>query len=349
MRVTASDSNFDSQILFGKASNTVRDKKFVKPRISQQEQNVVNHLRLVRNLVHQNLNGQWFSHHDQVHFEFTHPRQQFQAAFPNCHRQAVTNVFNNGFHVKKFVHYTPDKTVTYIAKKFQIFYELDENLETYFRGAHHFIGRSSCRNGEIVGLEVAKHRRNQLYRCGFGSVLAYFCFIDNDHLTHQSGYQIEDQNRPNNPWNHPEMQALMTGATGFDNNVCKIIYIKYDDRYQNQPNVPAYTPHGSKAIIYAAHAEEYEHLVTYHPNPPCPDITQRVANVFEVQNVMERVTRAMPNNQAGNRGNRINEILMPYGNDWYFCKRQGAAGNLGPDGPGPQGPPLNQTLNQTIN
>ena len=64
---------------------------------------------------------------------------------------------------------------------------------------------------------------------------------------------------------------------------------------------------------------------------------------------MERVTRAMPNNQAGNRGTRINEILMPYGNDWYFCKRQGAAGNLGPAGPGPQGPPLNQTLNQTIN
>ena len=288
----------------------------IKPRITQQEQYVVAYLLYLRDLVLEAFNNQWFSPNDQVQFNFGDlPHQEFNLAFPNCRR--IGSVLTDGFHVKKFFHPLPTRTVTYFVRRLS-FAETPPEASTvkgliaYYRGSVSNIGHVLCSNGEITDLEVEKRRGRLPHRCGFGSMLTYFCFLDTDHLSHQSGYQINNNNHPNNPWNHPAMIQLRDGPSGFNNDVCsKIIYIKYE----NRPGYH-YTPHGNKAIIYAAYADDYEDLVTYIPVPFC-NANQNVGNVFRVRNVLQRVTMANPQNP----GARINDILGPYGNDWYFCKR----------------------------
>ena len=280
-------------------------------RITPRQHDVIYWLQRQRTTVEQANNGQWFSANDQINFVLGwNSEQLFRRTFPRC---TIIELFKSGFYIKK---YRYGRAVHYIASKTQ---QIDSPLtSTPYRLTtqyvkiilrHSYLAQSSCSHGEITSLETRMTTTRTFNNCGFGSLLAYFCFIDTDHLTNQSGYQIDSIIIRNNPWYKDNMPAIRNSVTGFDNKVCKIIYVKYEPLYY----ATYHTPLAGRALMYAAFAAGFEELVTYTQNPSCYTNWRR-GHIYEVENLVEYFAHDFANT---------------WGYDWYFCKRDNFATLLG--------------------
>ena len=287
--------------------------------MTPKEESVISYLKGLGSQVLDLNNGQWFPSNRIIQFTFAQiTREYFQNIFPTC--KNIDRILRDGYHVRKFFHRQP-RTVTFLAMFHDIQDPVGNDTATlggmlnHFTVRNDYIGRSTCADGEITDLEV-EFRQNPLRRmnrCGFGSMLSYLCFMDSDHLTHPSGYQIEQKRKQDrdNPWNLFTMRAIKQDPVGFNNDECKIIYVKYQDKKGR------WEPSGSKALLYAAYAADYTELVTYTPRPDC--ITNwSNGNTFQVKDVFQKVSQPHRLSPI----TRINEILEPFGVDWYFGKRQ---------------------------
>ena len=275
---------------------------------------------------------------EQIRFAFNGlSTAEFRRAFPKCRNIAVVL---DGFYVKKY--YFPDerRTVHYIASRMEIPESFSTQTQAgmiqFVKGfGNNYISQASCSNGQITYIETKPHARphefNKFRYCGFASLLAFFCFIDEDHLYQPSGYQIDADNDPGvpgtsqgipNPWNNGNMPQLKDGITGFNNIVCKIIYVKYHQRAGMTGPTGAresvwFTPRGNKALIYAAYADSYDELVTYTPNPGCRTGGE-MGNVFQIPYLLTHINKNNPRNPT----EPMLDFIQHFGNDWYFCKRE---------------------------
>ena len=131
-------------------------------------------------------------------------------------------------------------------------------------------GWVSCENGEIKKLTVATARstgrRGPAFECGFGSILAHFCFQNNEHHSIWDrgpnpgipGYNIGADDR----FQQGNMAEIRDGL--MSQHCRRIIYVHYETSNRDL------RAKGSKALIYAAYAADYNYVIVYNSDP-CND------------------------------------------------------------------------------
>ena len=298
--------------------------------------------------------GEWFQPNEQIRLMFNFQNFNFLNAFPQCRVQTRNMILNTNFYIKKFywqrVTSPPGqpgqirkKTVHFVISKNQLPDTIHENqLLNYLHVDPNWISRAACKEGEITELKTRRPTRpagtniiwyQHYRRCGFASLMAYFCFLDRDHLHDATGYQIMDDDSINNPWLDGNMPNLRNGPAGFNNVGCKIIYVRYylDDspHLLERQREGIRGRKGNKAFIYAAKAAGYEQMVAYNPNPcqqECCESRGDMGTTFLIHDLLLGFNQwnASPRNHPPWKGNRIVEIddfAEHFGNDWYFCNR----------------------------
>ena len=271
----------------------------------------------------------------------------FLNAFPQCRVQTRNMILNTNFYIKKFywqrVTSPPGqpgqirkKTVHFVISKNELPDRINEDqLLNYLHVDPNWMSRAACTEGEITELKTRRPiRRSGIYlsniffyrRCGFASLMAYFCFLDRDHLHDATGYQIMDADSINNPWLNGNMPNLRNGPAGFNNVGCKIIYVRYylDDSphlYESPPGAKGRPKKGNKAFIYAANAAGYEHMVAYNPNPCPQECCESLGDMGTTFLTHDLLLGFNQWNAIGNRIVEIDDFANHFGNDWYFCNR----------------------------
>ena len=213
------------------------------------------------------------------------------------------------------------------------------------------ISKATCQAGLIKGVftkpmtytNVGPHNdpqsRHRFRRCGFASLLSYFCFLDGNHLPNPTGYQIEADQSALNPWMNGNMPTLRQAPANFNNQRCKIIYVINQHPRSSLTPTDRRPQRGSRAILYGAFAAEFDEMVAYK-NPPChqnnPDCPcsddNEMGHTFRLRDIFQGFNRAsntfLQPGQAGHLGNtnQANFELIHFdrhfGNQWFFCKRR---------------------------
>ena len=191
----------------------------------------------------------------------------FQQAFPDCKLSGW--MFENQYHLRrifyrqgrvKSVHFiaSPDEHHTANINSHQAF--------TKYISKTTWFAHSTCRDGKIENVQTAGPTRTgtgaSAARCGFGSVVLFFCFLNKEHLPTNQGYPINsDRNF--------EVGNMPAIANGLIRDSCsQIIYVKYFEGLRLTSGLEADPEkRGSKAFIYAALAAGYDRMVTYNPDP----------------------------------------------------------------------------------
>ena len=285
-------------------------------------------------------NRGWFNQNEEVEIRLSNsfaigtPREKFIEAFPNCPRASW--FVRQKYYVKKF--YFPRatssnaegprrRTVHFIAvtQSIDILHmNTEDDLNAWFHANENWFSRSTCKEGEITKV-VTKDRRKR--RCGMASLLAYFCFQDQDHLHDQSGYQILDDTSAANPWNNGNMPNLRAvGGLNFNNIRCnRIFYVRNHHEQHPEPNFRA--RNGNKAFIYAARASGYQDMVAYNPTPcnaQCCLSHGDMGTTFHVRDIISGFNRDKNPHWRpplrSNPGSGFDNFAKHYGNDWYFCR-----------------------------
>ena len=221
----------------------------------------------------------------------------FESIFPKCELLWWINIDDNGFWIKRY-EYGPrrDRTIHFIATPNFLTenFRSEREVDTYLR-LNNWFGRSTCKGGEILHVEVASRSQtgvpgSSAKLCGFGSLLLYLCFVSEGHDPPTKGYLKGyplDTAPMNAMWETGNMPEIRQGLLA---KYCRrIIYVRYRERYLNpgfshnlDPNdikdvsmeVGEISPlstsretKGNKAFIYASLAANYKYMVTYKSNP----------------------------------------------------------------------------------
>ena len=217
-----------------------------------------------------------------------------------------------------------------------------------------WFGISTCIEGQITHLEAADGRYSGINgqsarQCGFGSILAYLCFRNIEHMPF-TDHTFQTRNTPptqgydivnDRHWAQGNMPELRQGLV-FEH--CRsIIYVQY----RAVTTTSTDTRRGNKAFIYAAIAARYRHLITYNPNPctrDCciyegPGASQQGASqhlgtgwfrgkIFWLQGILDDFNVRNPPHLIPSSGLTSNNtqplgnekmFAEHHGNHWYFC------------------------------
>ena len=162
-----------------------------------------------------------------------------------------------------------------------------------------FLGRAECSKGKLELLEIPHYAR----RCGFGSVLATLCFIDD--VTQERGGFLHWRSK-NNQW-----QEMINGndpdgaAEDIDLKCETMIYIDEG---------PVYPGAGNKAFIYAAMGSSFQDLIVYGGNG---DLNcAKKGRIFQTNTLLTLINQLDPLDVIST----LDDFSAKYGQHWYFCK-----------------------------
>ena len=308
----------------------------------------------------------WLAGNEMVWTGFQWTEIKMREAWPQCSLNVLQWLLANGFYIKKFlwpnqrgstgnfagggstVYYIEGTRIDFVASTMNIpDSSSPRDLEQDFKHPAMF-SKSTCQAGQLTSLLtkpntlMADGNQHSFRQCGFASLLAYFCFLDTDHLPSVRGYPILKDKNNRNPWLNGNMPNLRNAPANFNNDNCKIIYAINQHRdYQGVRHLSAKENQGpqkgSKAILYAAYAAGYMEMVAYKnppcrttdPNCPCPSVgsdgSVQMGNAFNVRSLLSGFNRVMdPTLTPGSDDTAELELIhfdRHFGNQWFFCKR----------------------------
>lgn len=287
----------------------------------------------------------------------------FVTAFPHCEMLDWLRTHHH-FYIRRHLYTstrTQKKTVQIIASGQEQPRAIrgDSGLIRFLR-ERTWLARATCSEGEITQVEVNKWAMGSeieqvsAKQCGFGSMVLYLCFLNIEHTTHDSGYQIDDD--PNIQVGN--MPALRNGLM---RDFCtRWIYVNYHLRRYTPDGAGADVldigpdeNKGNKAFIYAATASNYHRMFTFNPNPcreGCcqfrrqrlqqlhlgpdnPNLIPSVTNnphgkTFWVPDILTDFNKPYPHvvaskNPDGSQNDppfqRTDDFARHHGQHWYFC------------------------------
>ena len=209
----------------------------------------------------------------------------------------------------------------------------DSNFFSGWLRENNWFGWAACTNGEIMDVQVARAipfhgQQISAFECGFGSILAYLCFQNNEHHPpgreneHIRGYNIDADLR----FQQGNMPEIRDGL--MYQHCRRVIYLHYNTPPMGKGYLD--TRRGNKAIIYAAHAAQYNYLIAHNPNPcteQCCGGTE--GKIFQMRNILNEFNRYQPQWFVSNSTHSQNQGADPTrtrlfaehnGFHWYFCR-----------------------------
>ena len=274
--------------------------------------------------------------------------QDFRTAFPQCGMLSWIET-NKYFWIRRFFHVTRygiKRTTHFIATPNAI-HPKQVKTEKGFRRAlreNTWFAWATCVDGEITKVEVEVEAR----RCGFGSSLMYFCFLNIEHVPNMNGYDFNSDPR----FNIGNMPAITVGL--IEGYCTRIIYVNYQYRQYTNGMPHDSDPHdivggaegGNKAFIYAALAANYRRMITFNPDPcredccklrnhrlPVPqgfvvdeNINNQHGKAWWIPGMLTKFNKMVPNsvNSDGSFNNmdtlmHADDFAQHQGRHWYFC------------------------------
>ena len=311
----------------------------------------------------------WLAGNEMVWTGFQWTEIQMQEAWPQCSSDVLKWILANGFYIKKFL-WPNERGSTGVHQGRGILWAMEgtridfvastdnipdssspKDLEQDFKHPAMF-SKSTCQSGQLTSLITKPNNlmadahggtsQRSFRQCGFASLLAYFCFLDESHFPLVSGYPIMRDLNNRNPWLNGNMPNLRNAPANFNNDNCKIVYAINQHRDQHgvrhlagkESRVPQ---KGSKAILYAAYAAGYTEMVAYKnppcrtsdPNCACPSVGSdgivQMGNAFNVRSILSGFNRLLdPTMQPRSNDPADIELIhfdRHFGNQWFFCKR----------------------------